>query len=168
MNEIIEDAKKITFINRPIQVPYNYRIVYKVCKIVLIIGETCKRGGCSTIKLHIISNAISSNKSLKELEKFLDDSSNNVSIVRFDPALTRAINYALAENIIDIQNNGKIKLSDKGKVLYQEVIEDKELMILEKDSLKNISNKLTEEKIEEIIVNWRNGNVSDKKIKNSN
>lgn len=168
MSEIIEDAKKITFINRPIQVPYNYRIVYKVCKIVLIIGEICKRGGCSTIKLHIISNAISSNKSLKELEKFLNDSSNNVSIVRFDPALTRAIDYALAEKIIDIQNNGKIKLSDKGKFLYQEVIEDKELMILEKDSLKHISNKLTEEKIEEIIVNWRNGNVSDKKIKNSN
>ena len=168
MKKIIENAGKITFINRPIPVPYNYRIVYKISKIILIIGETCKRGGCSTIKLHIVSNAISSNKALKELEKFLEDNTNIVSIVRFDPALTRAVNYALGEQIIDIQANGKLKLNEKGKKLYEEIMNDNSIMIMEKDSLKNISNKLTEEKINEIIVSWRNCNVLDKSIKNSN
>ena len=124
MKKIIENAEKITFINRPIPVPYNYRIVYKISKIILIIGETCKRGGCSTIKLHIVSNAISSNKALKELEKFLEDNTNIVSIVRFDPALTRAVNYALGEQIIDIQANGKLKLNEKGKKLYEEIMND--------------------------------------------
>lgn len=168
MKKIIEDAKEITFVNRPIQVPYNYRIVYKVCKIVLIIGTTCKRGGCSTLKLHIISNAVSSNEALKELRKFLENTSNRVSIIRFDPALTRAINYALAENIITIQVNGKIKLTDIGKNVYDEIMENKDIMIMEKDTLNNISDKLTEDKIDEIIVNWRNSNALDKEIKDNN
>ena len=104
----------------------------------------------------------------KELEKFLEDNTNIVSIVRFDPALTRAVNYALGEQIIDIQANGKLKLNEKGKKLYEEIMNDNSIMIMEKDSLKNISNKLTEEKINEIIVSWRNCNVLDKSIKNSN
>lgn len=168
MKKIDKDAKEITFVNRPIQVPYNYRIVYKVCKIVLIIGTTCRRGGCSTLKLHIISNAISSNEALKELSKFLENKSNRVSIIRFDPALTRAINYALAENIIDIQADGKIKLTNIGKKVYDEIMENKEIMIIEKDTLNCISNKLTETKIEEIIIDWRNSNAFDKEIKDNN
>ena len=168
MKKILEDAKEITFVNRPIQVPYNYRIVYKICKIVLIMGKACKRGGCSTLKLHIISNAISSNEALKELRKFLENTSNRVSIIRFDPALTRAINYALAENIIDIQANGKIKLTDLGKKIYDEILHDENIMIMEKDSLNSISDKLTEAKIEEIIANWRNSDAFDKEIKDNN
>lgn len=168
MKKTVEEAKEITFVNRPIQVPYNYRIVYKICKIVLIIGITCRRGGCSTLKLHIISNAISSNEAFKELTKFIENTSNRVSIIRFDPALTRAINYALAEKIIDIQSNGKIKLTDIGKKLYDEILNDQDIMIMEKDTLNSISNKLTEDKIEEIIVNWRNSNAFDKEIKDNN
>lgn len=168
MEKILEDAKEITFVNRPIQVPYNYRIVYKICKIVLIIGKTCKRGGCSTLKLHILSNAVSSNEALKELRKFLENTSNRVSIIRFDPALTRAINYALAENIIDIQANGKIKLTDIGRKIYDQILYDENIMIMEKDTLNNISDRLTEAKIEEIIANWRNSDAFDKEIKDNN
>lgn len=117
LEELFNEETKITFKNRPVAVPYNYRIIYKISQIILIIGTTCKRGGCSNIKLHIISNALSSNNMLKELVKLLDNKTEILPIVRFEPAVTRAVNFAIADGLIEIQNsNSKLKLTQKGKI----------------------------------------------------
>ena len=45
----------IVFDAKPIAVPYNYRISYKISQLVLILSICSPRGGCSLIKLHMIS-----------------------------------------------------------------------------------------------------------------
>lgn len=154
--------EKINFTNRPIQVPYNYRIVYKISQIVLIIGKICKNCGCSIPKLNIITTALASNNSMNELEKYFSIKKDISSIVRFEPAVIRAINYGLAESLLKVQGNGKIKLSEKGKQLYSEIDSDVDVLVLEKQNLEQIKNKITDDDINEMIKEW-----SDKGAKNS-
>ena len=161
IEKILNENTKIKFINRPIAVPYNYRIIYKISQIVLILGMICKRGGCSNIKLHIISNALSSHNVLKDLEKVLDNRKELLPVVRFEPALTRALNFAIADDYVVVQANSKFKLTSKGKELYEQIMQDKEIMILEKKDLENIKDKIDDRVIEKIVEKWRDIGVTD-------
>ena len=162
LQDFFDTNTKITFNNRPVAVPYNYRIIYKISQIILILGAVCKKGGCSTVKLHIISNALSSNNMMKDLNKLVDGQTETIPIVRFDPAITRAVNFAIADEIIQIQNsNSKLKLTDKGKRLYQEIMQDNELMIIEKEEICYIKDKLKDSVIDSVIEKWGENSATD-------
>lgn len=147
-NGIIFDAK-------PDAVPYNYRISYKVSIICLMMYKCCGRRGCSLIKMHIIASALADSRFYKKLMKFLDSNLQREFIVRFDPALNRALEYALADGLVVQQANGSYKLSVEGKSLAKEISEDNEILFSEKQILDDISLKLSEEKIKEISERWK-------------
>ncbi|WP_066025769.1 hypothetical protein [Enterococcus mundtii] len=148
-NDIIFEAKDDA-------VPFNYRISYKVSLICLIIGKCCGRKGCSAIKMQMISSAITTSKKRVELLESVNQSFlAEATLVRFDPAISRAINFALADNMIYRQGNGLFRLNSKGKELMQSIYDDAELMSIEKRFFKSLSNKLTEEMIESFSSNWR-------------
>lgn len=161
IDELLNENTKIKFVNRPIAVPYNYRIIYKISQIVLILGTVCKKGGCSNIKLHMISNALTSHNILVELEKVLDNTAAVPPLVRFEPALTRALNFAIADGLVEVQANSKFKLTIKGKKLYEQIMQDEELMILEKIDLKNIKDKINDDVIDRIVKKWGTMDVTD-------
>lgn len=58
-------TEEIIFDEKPEAVPYNYRASYKVAQLCLIIDLCCVREGCSLLKLHMISTALST-KSIKK------------------------------------------------------------------------------------------------------
>lgn len=66
-NYIIAD--EIVFEAKPDAVPYNYRISYKIAQLCLIM-EMCSRGGCSLLKLHMISIGLSTKKRYGKVEGF--------------------------------------------------------------------------------------------------
>ena len=82
-------------------------------------------------------------------------------IVRFDPALNRALEYAVADAMIVQQGNGTYKLIEKGKKLVKAIIEDKEIFRSEKETLNEISLSLTEERIKEISERWKYQNAEN-------
>lgn len=83
-------------------------------------------------------------------------------IVRFDPALNRALEYALADELVIQQGNGTYKLSVRGKELAEKISEDKEILCSEKIILSEISSKLSEEKIKEISERWKYQDAENK------
>ena len=144
-------------------VPFNYRISYKVSLVCLIIGKCCGKKGCSAIKLQMINAAVSTASARRELLTLTSQVSlSEATLVRFDPAISRAINYALADELIFRQGNGLFRLTDKGKSLVQEIYKNLELMVIEKEFFQELSNKLTEEMIETISLNWRKNDVENK------
>lgn len=148
-NDVIFDAKIDA-------VPFNYRISYKISLICIIIGKCCGRKGCSAIKLQMISSSVTTSKKRKELLDSVQLSFFAEStLVRFDPAISRAINFALADKLIYRQGNGLFRLTDIGKKLVASVYKEPELMVKEKQFFSNLSNKLTEEMIENFSWNWR-------------
>lgn len=152
---------EIVFNSKPDAVPYNYRISYKLSQICLMITLCCSgRSGCSLIKLHILSSALNTQDNMDMLEKYVNDKISYI-LVRFDPAINRAVKYALAEELIFQLKNGTLKLTEKGKNLVKEIRKDDNLMVREKEYLARIGNKLTTEKIENLMSTWRYGNAED-------
>lgn len=160
MNEfLLEYVKSVRVERKPIAVPYNYRIMYKITQLLLIIYYCCSsRKGCSLHKLHMISTAITSKKDHERLTSFIDGI-QNIMIIRFDPTVNRAVTLALAEDLLYRQVNGLFKLSVKGKKFVEDLDKDKTLMVREKELMKLISTKLTEEKISGLMADWRINNV---------
>lgn len=148
--------KDIIFDSKADAVPFNYRISYKVSLVCMIIGKCCGKKGCSAIKLQMINASINSSKHKKELLSLVEGGLiSEVTLIRFDPAISRAINYALADDLIYQQGNGLFRLTDKGKKLIEEIYKDQGLMSVEKNLFEELSNKITEDIIAGIAQNWR-------------
>lgn len=146
----------IIFNLREEAVPYNYRISYKVSLVCLIIGKCCGKKGCSIIKLQMINSAVSNKINRDELLNLVGGSLfSSATLIRFDPAISRAINYAMVEGLLYRQGNGLLRLQNKGKKLVNNIYNDAELMSIEKEFFEKLSNRLTEDIIENIARNWR-------------
>lgn len=158
-NYILSD--EIIFEAKPEAVPYNYRISYKLGQLCLILAMCCKRGGCSLYKLHMISTALYTKEEMRKLKEYSEGSVYIYPVIRFDPAINRAVKYALADKLIFQQANGLFRLTPKGKDFVALIIKDKKLMINEKSFLSELSNKLTEAKIKELMTIWRYSDVGD-------
>lgn len=154
-------TNEIIFNSKPDAVPYNYRISYKVAQMCLILSKCCiGRGGCSLVKLHIFSSALNTKDEKKILEDYLQMKTLYM-VVRFDPAVNRAVKYAMADGLMFQLQNGKLRLSAKGKALVLAIEKDKELMENEKKYLNEYGKKLTDEKVDAMISNWRYKNDND-------
>ena len=154
MEDISLQYDNIVFDAKPDAVPFNYRISYKVTQLCLIM-RICGRGNvCSLIKLHMISFALLSQVNLMRLIEFAEGT-GSVPIVRFDPAVNRALTYAIAYGLIERQQTAKYKLTDRGQRLAEQIAVVGDLMVVEISNLKLLAKKLTETKVNEIVDKWR-------------
>lgn len=151
--DIIFDAK-------PDAVPYNYRISYKVSQLCLIMYICGWRNSCSLIKLHMISFALLSQQNMDKLIDFSDRIDESV-IVRFDPAVNRALTYSIAYGFISQQPNGNYKLTKQGENFAERIKLAGDLMANEIRLLTDLSKKLTETRIKELIEIWRERHAED-------
>ena len=148
-------SNTIIFDSKPIAVPYNYRVSYKISQLALILSLCCSRGGCSLVKLHMISMALSSKASMVQMEDFADGHLVEIPVIRFDPAVNRALLFAISEGLIIQQKDGKLKLTLQGKDYVVAIMKEPDIMMREKEFLSKISTKITEGLIKEIMSNWR-------------
>ncbi|MGG4196533.1 hypothetical protein ABEW50_24190 [Paenibacillus jamilae] len=153
-------ADEILFEAKPDAVPYNYRISYKMAQLCLII-EICCRGGCSLLKLHMISIGLSTKQDMEILKDLAYDKLTSYTVVRFDPAVNHAVRYAIADGLIFQQQNGLFRLTKIGKNYVKRIIKDSQLMSDEKRYLSLLSTMLTEEKIKALTSLWRYSSAED-------
>lgn len=153
-------TNKIVFDSKPDAVPYNYRISYKMAQLCLIIAKSCSgKEGCSLVKLHIISNSLNTEKYMRELEDYVNERMGFM-LVRFDPAVNRALKYAIADCLVVQLKNGTFKLSKNGKEFIKKISKE-DILLAEKDFLNKLGTKLTKEKIEQLMSMWRYKNAED-------
>ena len=91
---------------------------------------------------------------MRKLIEFADGI-GSIPIVRFDPAVNRALSYALAYGLVERQQNAKFKLTSRGKQLAEQVKAVGDLMVMEINDLNLLAKRLTESKVEEIVDRWR-------------
>lgn len=152
----------IVFNSKPDAVPYNYRVSYKIGQLCLIISMCCGRGGCSIFKLHMISMALYTKDAMKSLIDFCENRLSSYTLIRFDPAVNRAVKYALGDALIFQQANGLFRLTEKGKLFADLIKKDKDTLVNEKAFFGDLSNKLTEDSIKELMNVWRYSDAPNK------
>lgn len=160
MKQEIVLTDEIIFEAKPDAVPYNYRISYKIGQICLILALCGGRKSCSYLKIHMIAIGLSNDAEMQKIFKFSESNMTLYTLVRFDPAVTRAIRYAVADGLIKQLASGGFQLTPKGKGFVKAIRDDEDLLKREKTLLTNLSTKLTEEKIKNLIDIWGNSYAS--------
>ena len=112
------------------------------------------------IKLHMISFALISKDNMRLLLEFTEGT-GTAPIVRFDPSVNRALTFAIAYGLIEQQPTAKYKLTERGRLLAQQIKLAGDLMVIEISNLNTLAKKLTEAKVNEIVDMWRMKNADN-------
>ncbi len=153
-NELI--LKKLSFTQRPIPIPADYRPMYKIALLVLILRLCCRSETSNLLKLHLFSWALTSDKNLMKLREYVTSNfQTDFSVWGIEPALNRALQLAIAENICEVVNGKNYKLTEKGFKFYEMINSDKELFNNEKIFLNFIGKiKITDSRIDAMSKQW--------------
>ena len=129
-----------------------YRPLYKVVQLLLILS-ICSRGGKSSIiRLQLFNWTL---KSEHRQQRLLEVSQNGVLEIEvwgLDPALNAAIQFAIGERLVK-QSESTISIEDKGKEFLNNVLED-DLVLEELEFLNSIGKKITEGMVSKISESW--------------
>lgn len=138
---------KISFKKKPIPIPAEYRPMYQIAIIVLILYNCCRSNTSSLLKLHLLSWSVFSLKNMAYLSFFLRSNyAGQKPTWKIDPALNRALILSIADGFCEITSNKKYKLTPKGIGFANILNSDNELLSVEKDFFKKIGKQgLTED-----------------------
>ena len=149
--------KKLSFTKRPIPIPADYRPMYKIAIIVLILKLCCRSDKASLLKLHLFSWALASKKHTALLADYIAKNFvGEFSVWGIEPALNRALQLATAEKICDIIDGKNYRLSaEKGLQFFNMIMSDNELLVDEKAFLKSLGkNTITDSRINTMTKQW--------------
>ncbi|WP_432329331.1 hypothetical protein ACRQ5D_14620 [Mucilaginibacter sp. P25] len=149
--------KKLSFTKRPIPIPADYRPMYKIAIIVLILKLCCRSDKASLLKLHLFSWALASKKHTALLADYISKNFvGEFSVWGIEPALNRALQLATAEKICDIVDGKNYQLSaEKGLQFFNMIMSDNEILVDEKAFLKSLGkNTITDSRINTMTKQW--------------
>ena len=144
---------KLAFIVRPAPVLPEHRPMYKISQILLIL-ELSSRGGKSTLpRLQLFNWALKSRDRHERLVTAAKNQCLNVQAWGFDPALSIALRYAVAEKLVNSVPTG-YQITDHGKLFIEDVKKDPDLMAQEKEVLRRIGKGITEGMVDAVAKGW--------------
>ncbi len=140
------------FHRRPMPIAAELRPDWKIATLLLIL-DLSSRGGKSSLKrLHILNWAIRSPQFRAEFE---DARANPMPLfgfnVRFEPAFSRAIDFAVGERLVEWVGGNRLGITPKGRRWIKEIERNEELMDSERKFLIGIGKSVTEPVAERLL-----------------
>ena len=134
------------FRKRPIAVPGDLRPGWRIGLIALLLLKCCRAGRTSITRLHVLSWGIRTGESRKALLVSLSGRTSPDSlIVRFEPSLNRAVDFAVGEGLVRRESGSRIQLTDRGRTLAEQIDAASDAFMVEKDFIATIRQSVTEE-----------------------
>lgn len=156
MQELINN---IFFKKRPIPLPAEYRPLYKIAQIVLILKNNSRSHKSSLLRLHLFFWAFKNKNNEESLLDFLSQKTNSrIDIWNVEPTLNRALYFALAEKLIEIKlPQGHYILTEKGHKFSELLNKNKSVLQTEKELLKLLKTSITETLVNKVSKQWKKG-----------
>jgi hypothetical protein len=129
------------------------RIIYRIVQVLLVL-KICSRGQKSSlIRLHLFNWGLSSKENRTTLLKFAQQTTTSINFWSIDPMLNRAIEFAVADNLIERDTNN-YSITVKGLSYINSISSVDEI---EKDInfLKLIGKNITELSVSKQLDLWR-------------
>lgn len=133
------------FKRRPIAIAPDFRKDWKIALLLLIL-EICSRGGKSSLKrLHVINWAVRTTHHQREFEETRNvDAPLFAFKVRFEPAFSRAIEFAEAQRLIAWVEGDRVQITQLGRTYAGAIIKKGEILGTEIAFLKRVGKSVTE------------------------
>lgn len=150
--DIPELRTAFTFRRRPVPLPADLRPVWRIALIVLLLRKCCRQGRTSIARLHVLSWGLRTEESREQLLAASDGKlTPDALIVRFEPFLSLAIDFALAERLIARDGGDRVVLTASGNVFADEIEANIEVLAPEKDFMGLIKGKITEGMVKQMF-----------------
>lgn len=150
--DIAELKADFVFQRRPVAIPGDLRVGWRIGLLVLLITGCCKSGRTSLTRLHVLSWGVRTKEGREVLiAAVTKELPPDALLVRFEPFLNRAIDFALGEGLINRTDGGRIEISDKGRALAAELAAVETAYEPEKHFIAAVRFRVTEKLVEEIF-----------------
>ncbi len=130
----------------------DYRPLYRMAKFLLVLYLSSRGGKSSIIRLQLFNWVLKDDLRRKMLSKAADDGSLDISVWGLDPSLNSAIQFSLAEGLVERCSNG-VSLTDLGKSYIKDLI-DREIFKDDVEFLKEIGKDITETMVSQTSDSW--------------
>lgn len=143
---------KFSFKARPIPIPVDLRPDWRLAIILLILYKCCRSSRGSLRKLHVLNWAIRTSEARSIFQQLVDGRISPVDvIVRYEPGLSRAIDLALGEGLVEKVDGDRIQLTQKGKKCAADIGGLSDCFEQEKIFLNNVGKAITEKRLQGLI-----------------
>lgn len=133
------------FRDRPLAIPGDLRPAWRIGLLVLLIRHCCRGGKTSIARLHVLNWAMRSKRNKTDLEAAIGgDFRPERLIVRFDPFLNRALDFAIGEGLIYLEGGKSVVLTPDGVTFANELDHEESLYKTEKQFIVSLKQRLTE------------------------
>lgn len=126
------------FHERPVPTPAEYRPKWRTALVVLLTGA-CHGRRASWHQLHVLSWASRSRANQAAFERLKAGQAQlGDTVVRYDPALDRAIDLSLFNGLLERRSGDVLGLAPRGLAALKE-LQDADVLMMEKDFLKRVA-----------------------------
>ena len=146
--------KKMKFIQRPAPVFVEHRPIYKIGQILLILYLSSRGFKSSLTRLQLFNWLIKERVRKDKVILSIKNNKLDVYAWGFDPAITIALIYAIAEKLID-EDVDSFKLTNKGVEYCMRILEDETLFEEEKTFLQVVKKSITEKIVDSATKGWK-------------
>src|SRR6476660_2368019 len=99
------NIQNLRFSKKPISIPPDYRPMFKIAEIVLILKLTGTNAKASLLKLHLLNWAMKNDKNKDEVIQFIRSNyASEITVWGIEPAMNRALLFCIAEGICSIEH----------------------------------------------------------------
>jgi predicted nucleic acid binding AN1-type Zn finger protein len=149
-----ESIKGFTFKTEPMALPAELRPMHKIGLILLFLRLNSAASTSSILKIQFLNWVLKTEDMKAQLINGTDgkEATYLLKVVHLDPAVNRAVQYAIAENLIALQKTGKIKLTDSGINIADKIIINQDLFLNEKEYLKKLGKRVSDVQIKNVLL----------------
>ncbi|MDP3410529.1 hypothetical protein [Bosea sp. (in: a-proteobacteria)] len=146
--------QRFSFRKRPIAVPGDLRIEWRVSIIVLMLGFSRSKQA-SLAKLHLLNDAVRAPKAAALLDLVVSSSPGRIPwTFRIEPAFGRAIDFVVGDGLAGwttTADRSALQLSIKGVTLFESLKKEHDLLTSERDLLSKYAKSMTEAIVSAVI-----------------
>lgn len=140
-----------TFTRRPEPLPPDLRPNWRVAMLLLLL-RSCRSEKASLEKLHVLNWAIRTPESRRRFLAYVKGEGNpDDVIIRFEPGLNRAIDFVRGEGLVKIENGKRVKLTDRGSSIAQQIDRIEDCMAEERKFLEEVKPFVMEKYIKALL-----------------
>ncbi|WP_413431812.1 hypothetical protein [Crateriforma spongiae] len=154
MESLLEEdlTASVVFRRRPIDIPGDMRPAWRIAFIVMMLKLCCRGGKSSIRRLHVLNWCGRSAEAGNLLRRAVSERlSPGAVLVRIEPSLARAVDFALGAKLLDRDGKDRVKLTKGGHELADEVLADSEVLVREKEWAAALGQTVTEGFVDNIF-----------------
>lgn len=143
--EIPELKTEFLFRRQPVAIPGDLRPGWRIGLLVLLLNNCCRSGRTSLARLHVLSWGIRTKENRRALQAAIEGAlSPDSLVVRVEPFLNRAVDFAIGEGLVRRSGGNKIELAPNGRELAEELGKIETAYVVEKKFIAAIHQGVTE------------------------